>query len=176
MIANGWCGLHSQAVNSKLDLVIVKDLSKLAKTTDQGYVIHGTIPVNKIGYLGEGNCGNVYLFPKSMATIEDLRKKDNWTGEPAEAFTGNSNEKLKPNFDNLVSKAVIKTVKKKKKPVKKAIVGNKTHVIPVPDIKSFPKVVKTPKGMQPISNKTSDVKAVPKKVTKKVIIKKPNKK
>lgn len=163
---------HHHGINKK-DKVVITDINKLRKTTDEGGTMMDN-PMWKIGIKEEGNCGNTFFETGAFERIAELRAKDNWTGEPAEAFTGDSNERAKVDkgLDILLAKK--KPIKKKKKPIKKTIVGNKTHVIPVP--KHYPKIDKTPIAMQPISNKAPDVKAVPKKVTKKAIVKKPKNK
>lgn len=142
---------HHHGINKK-DKVVITDIDKLRKTTDEGGIMMDN-PMWKIGIKEEGNCGNTFFETGVFERIAELRAKDNWTGEPIEASTCISPVKPKPTIGQQIVKAVNKTAKKKKKSVKEIILGTKADVIPVPNVK-----------------------AVPKKVTKKVIIKKPNKK
>lgn len=153
-LTRGMCNITDQIANSKYDTLIVKDLQKLCPLSNTGKPLYWEIPVFRIGQIGQGNCGNVFLTSNALTNIEKLRAKDNWTGEPSEKVA----EVLSPkvNMDTVgerVVKAVNKTAKKKKKPIKKTILGINSDVIPVPNIK-----------------------AVPKKATKKVIVKKPKNK
>jgi hypothetical protein len=161
LLKRGMCGMASHIENPKYDTLMTIDISKFAPVDNLGRQGYWNNPVFKIGFIGEGNCGNVFLLPNVLERIEEMRKKDNWTGEPSE------NLSPKVNMDTVgekIVKAVNKTAKKKKKPVNKRPAGRS---IPIP--------VNTPEAMKPTSDNIPNVKAVPKKVTKK-LIKKPNKK